>query len=59
MSNGERHTIVTNKAAKGRKGALVAMIKGTQATRIVEVLEQIPERIRNKVQEVTLDMAGI
>lgn len=31
LSNGELYTIVTNKAAKGQKGALVAMIKGTQA----------------------------
>ncbi|XZF12947.1 ISAon1 family transposase [Chitinophagaceae bacterium MMS25-I14] len=58
LSNGELYTIVTNKAAKGRKGSLVAMIKGTQASRIIEVLEQIPERVRNKVQEITLDMAA-
>lgn len=58
LSNGELYTIVTNKAAKGRKGALVAMIKGTQATNIITVLEQIPEHIRSKVQEVTLDMAA-
>lgn len=31
LSNGELYTIVTNKAAKGRKKALVAMIQGTQA----------------------------
>ena len=28
LSNGEVYTVVTNKAAKGRKGAMVAMIKG-------------------------------
>jgi len=57
LSNDELYTIVTNKAAKGRKGALVAMIKGTQAENIIEVLKKIPERLRNTVQEVTLDMA--
>ena len=57
LSNDELYTIVTNKAAKGRKGALVAMIKGTQTESIVEVLKQIPERLRNQVEEVTLDMA--
>lgn len=57
LSNDELYTIVTNKAAKGRKGALVAMIKGTQADTIIEVLKKIPERLRNMVQEVTLDMA--
>ena len=27
FTNGELYTIVTNKAAKGKKGALVAMVK--------------------------------
>lgn len=57
LSNGELYTIVTNKAAKGRKKALVAMIKGTQVDQITEVLEKIPERLRNQVEEVTMDMA--
>jgi len=57
LSNDELYTIVTNKAAKGRKGALVAMIRGTQADSIIEVLKKIPERLRNQVEEVTLDMA--
>jgi len=56
LSNGELYTIVTNKAAKGGKGALVAMIKGTQADTVIEVLQKIPKRLRNKVREVTLDM---
>lgn len=58
LSNGELYTIVTNKAAKGRKGAIVAMIKGTQAEQIIAVLEKIPLRVRNKVTEVTMDMAA-
>jgi len=58
LSNGELYTIVTNKAAKGRKGAIVAMLKGTQAEQIITVLEKIPLRIRNKVTEVTMDMAA-
>jgi transposase len=31
LSNGELYTVVTNKSAKGKKGSLVALIKGTQA----------------------------
>lgn len=58
LSNGELYTIVTNKAAKGRKGALVAMVKGTQTSSVIEVLRKIPKRLRSKVQEVTLDMAA-
>lgn len=57
LSNDELYTIVTNKSAKGRKGTLVAMIRGTQAENIIEVLKKIPERLRNQVEEVTLDMA--
>jgi transposase len=58
LSNGELYTIVTNKAAKGRKGSVVAMIKGTQAEDIIAVLHKIPERTRKQVTEVTLDMAA-
>lgn len=58
LSNGELYTIVTNKAAKGRRGSIVAMIKGTQAERIIEVLHRIPEYLRTRVREVTIDMAA-
>ena len=58
LSNGELYTIVTNKEAKGRKGAIVAMIKGTVSENIISVLKKIPERLRKRVQEVTMDMAA-
>ncbi|MFD1259037.1 transposase, partial [Mucilaginibacter terrae] len=58
LSNGELYTIVTNKEAKGGKKAIVAMLKGTQAEHIMAVLERIPVRNRNKVREVTMDMAA-
>ena len=58
LSQGELYTVITNKAAKGKKGALVAMIKGTQSETVRSILEKIPLRIRNKVTEVTLDMAA-
>jgi len=58
LSNGELYTIVTNKAAKGRKGAIIAMVKGTKADDIIAVLQRLPRRIRWKVKEVTLDMAA-
>lgn len=32
FSNGELYTIVTNKDGHGKKGSLIAMIKGTKAT---------------------------
>jgi len=58
LSNGELYTIVTNKAAKGKKGVLLAMVKGTKAQDVINVLKRIPKSIRMIVKEVTLDMAG-
>ena len=58
FSNGDLYTILTNKKAKGKKGAIVAMVKGTKADVVIKVINKIPLKFRNKVQEVTLDMAG-
>jgi transposase len=58
FTNGELYTIVANKAAKGKKGALVAMVKGTKAETVIRILLKISIGKRNKVKEVTLDMAG-
>lgn len=58
LTNGELYTIVSNKAGKGKKGTLVAMVAGTQAQKVIRVLEKIPKEQRNAVEEITLDMAG-
>lgn len=58
FSNGDLYTIVTNKEAKGKKGAIVAMVKGTKAEAVIKTLHKIPLKQRRKVKEVTLDMAG-
>ena len=58
FSNGELYTILTNKKAKGKKGAIVAMVKGTKADVVINVLNKLSLKIRSKVVEVTLDMAG-
>jgi len=57
VSRGELYTIVTNKAAHGGKGTIVAIVSGTVSDEIIEALERIPENIRAKVKEVTLDMS--
>lgn len=57
VTNGELYTIITNKAAHGKRGALVAMIEGTKVTDIAPILAKIPLVKRNTVTEVTLDMA--
>lgn len=58
LSNGEVYTVVTNKAAKGRKGALVAMIKGVASEKVIEKLRLIGWSKRRKVQTVTADLSG-
>lgn len=55
VSNGELYTILTNKSARGGKGALVAMVKGTKADDIADILAKIPLADRNIVKEVTMD----
>jgi len=41
LSKGELYTYVTNKDSKGKKGTLVASIKGTRSTDIIDVLQKI------------------
>jgi transposase len=57
LSQGELYTFVTNKNGKGRRGTLVACIKGTLSKDIIAVLEKIALTKRELVKEVTLDMA--
>ena len=57
LSRGELYTIVTNKAAHGGKGTIVAIVSGTESETVIEALERIPAELRNKVKEVTLDMS--
>lgn len=59
FSNGELYTILTNKAKKGLKGSIVAIIKGTKSDDIIKYLKQyISNPLRDKVKEISLDMAG-
>jgi transposase len=56
--NGDLYTILTNKKAKGKKGSLIAMVKGTKAEAVIKILHKIPLKQRREVKEVTLHMAG-
>ena len=58
VSQGELYTILTNKSAKGKKGCIVAIVAGTKAEEVIKVIEKIPLKLRRKVSEITLDMAG-
>nr|WP_228384117.1 transposase [Sphingobacterium sp. dk4302] len=58
LSHGELYTVVTNKEAHGKKGTIVAILSGTKSENIIPILQKIPHQLRNKVQEITLDLAG-
>ena len=58
LSNGELYTILTKKSAKGCKGAIVAMVKGTKTENVISVLKKISKEKRDLVREVTLDLAS-
>lgn len=58
LSNGELYTILTNKDARGNKGSIIAIVKGTRAMDVIAVINKISESRRNMVKEVTVDMAG-
>ncbi len=57
LSQGELYTVVTNKKAKGKAGAIVAIIAGTKADVVISHLMKIPLNKRRQVEEITLDMA--
>ena len=57
LSQGELYTYLTNKESKGKKGSLIASIKGTKAKEITKIITKIPLAKRIKVKEVTIDMA--
>ena len=57
-SNGELYTVVTNRAARGGKGSLVAVVKGVRSDTVTSVLMRIDEEHRAKVKEITMDMSN-
>ena len=58
LSSGEVYTFLTNKAGKGRKGTLVAVVKGTKAEDVIQVLKKIDKSKRKTVKEITLDLSS-
>lgn len=58
LSNGDVYTILTNKAAKGRKGALVAMVRGVATDTVSSILCRLPHKGRLSVKTVTTDLSS-
>lgn len=57
LSRGELYTILINKEARGQKGSIIAIIKGTDVYTVSNVLLKFSRRRRYQVREITLDMA--
>lgn len=59
LVDGELYTLVINKKAKGKKGALAAIIKGTKSSIITRAItDKVPFTKLMNVKEITLDLAG-
>ena len=55
--DGELLTILSNKDGHGRKGSIAAIVRGTRAEDVSSAINLVPELIRKKVGEVTLDFS--
>ena len=53
----EVYTILSNKAGHGRKGTIIAVVRGTKASVVSKVLKVMPLSEREKVVEVTMDFS--
>jgi transposase len=58
LSDGDLVTVMINRLSKGNKGKLAAVINGTKIGNITSVLSTLPSGVRNRVKEITMDMAG-
>jgi len=57
LSKGELYTFLTNKEGKGKKGSLISCTNSTLSEDIITTIKRIPQQARDKVKEVTVDMA--
>ena len=58
FSNGEVYTILTNKAAHGGKGAIVAIVHGVASDYVSTILRKIPWEQRSMVKTITTDLSS-
>lgn len=54
---GEVYTILSNKDGHGRKGSIIAIVRGTKAAVVSAIIKQIPDPDREKVKEITMDFS--
>ena len=53
----EVYTILSNKAGKGKKGSVIAIVKGTRIETVSNIINQIPYDKRALVKEITMDFS--
>ncbi|MDL2224140.1 transposase, partial [Bacteroidales bacterium OttesenSCG-928-M06] len=58
LSNGEVYTILTNKGGHGKKGALVAMVRGVASEIVIRVFKRMSRRKRLQVRTITTDLSS-
>lgn len=58
LTDGEIYTILSNKAGRGRKGSIAAIVKGTRQEDVIAAINSIPEPVRTRVGEITMDFAS-
>lgn len=54
---GEVYTIFSNKDGHGRKGSIIAIVKGTKADVVSRIIKKIPAEELAKVEEITMDFS--
>lgn len=52
------YTILHNKEGHGRRGTVIAIIKGTKPSDVIKVLMSLPEAMRLKVTDITMDLSN-
>ena len=58
LSNGDVYTILTNKSAKGRKGAIVGIVKGVSSDTVSDIFRRLPHNSRIQVKTITTDLSS-
>ena len=53
----EVYTILSNKAGHGRKGSIIAIVKGTKAEVVSRIIKKIPAEKLAQVTEITMDFS--
>ena len=59
LSSGEVYTVLTNKAGRGRKGTLAAMVRGVASDTVSAILRLVPLEVRRRVKTVTTDLSRL